>query len=125
MPNLSRDLKPGRSPDSSDLLSAMKRNTLLAVARSKDAAGKQKSLIKQQGFNTGFLDMNSKNGLDYYNAKGIIVAVSANGGLLGSFRVFGYSIGSITQADIDAFRVAFAAQSGLHRYACQASTSAW
>ena len=69
MPNLSRDLKQGRSPDSSDLLSTMKRNTLIAVANSKDNAGKKKTLIKQQGFNTGFLDMNTKNGLDYYNAK--------------------------------------------------------
>ena len=113
MPNLSRDLKSGRSPDSSDLLSAMKRNTLIAVANSKDAAGKQKSLIKQKGFNTGFLDMNSKSGLDYYNAKGVILRISANGGFLGSFRVLGYNIGSITQADLDAFRIAFAAQFGI------------
>ena len=113
MPNLSVNPKGGNSVGISSLLEGRKRNTTLAVQSTKNAGLNNKTLIKQKGFNTGFLDNNSKRGLDSYNAKGGIVisaTESANGGFLGRVRVFGYNIGSITQLEIDAFKVAFAAQ---------------
>jgi hypothetical protein len=116
MPDFSQDLKSGRSPGISDLLSAMKRNTSIAVARSKDAGLNRKSLIKQQGFNTGFLDLNSKRGLDYYLAgkSAIIVSGTLNGGLIGSIKIIGYNLLGLTDADKNAFLNAFALQYGVN-----------
>ena len=116
MPNIARDNKFGKSVDTSDLLAAMKRNTLIAVARSKDAGLNKKSLIKQQGFNTGFLDMVSKNGLDLYNASktsAVNVTGTSNGGLIGTMRFVGYNLLGLTDADKTAFKNAFALQYGI------------
>jgi hypothetical protein len=118
MPDFSQDLKSGRTPGISDLLSAMKRNTLIGVSNSKDAGLNRKSLIKQQGFNTGFLDLNSKRGLDYYLAKRNssvnVTAVTSAGGLIGSIKFIGYNLLGLTDADKTGFKNAFALQYGIN-----------
>lgn len=113
MPNISRTSKAGRSVDSSDLLASKKRDILLAVEKSKDAANNRKSLIKQPGFNTGIMEMVAKRGLDLYNFNTTISA-SIGGQLLGSIKVNGYTLGNVTSSMINDFKLAFAATYGVN-----------
>lgn len=113
MPNITRTSKGGRSVDTSDLLAGKKRDILLAVAKSKDAANNRKSLIKQPGFNTGFMEMTAKNGLDLYNSNTTITAF-LNGAVLAVIKVNGYTLGNVTPAMTNAFKAAFASTYGVN-----------
>jgi hypothetical protein len=114
MPNITRTSKGGRSVDTSDLLAGKKRDILLAVAKSKDAANNRKSLIKQPGFNTGFMEMTAKNGLDLYNSNTTITAFLLNGAVLAVIKVNGYTLGNVTPAMTNAFKNAFASTYGVN-----------
>ena len=50
--------------DYSNILSQKKREVYLGVSISKDANQNRKALIRQKGFNSGFLEQIAKRGLD-------------------------------------------------------------
>jgi hypothetical protein len=111
---MSNIIKYNKTPTISDLLERQKRNTSVNVSLSKSPNMLQKSLIRQSGFNSGFFSRNSKKGLDIYNISAFTVtATSSSGGLLGSIKILGFNVGTLSQADIDAFKQQFGLKYGI------------
>jgi hypothetical protein len=112
---MSNSSRPGKSMDISDLISRKKRETSVNVSLTKNQGLRNKVTIKNPGFNTGFSDLYSKRGLNFYNISALnITATILNGGTIGSIRVIGYTLNSLTPANIAAFKLAFATQYGIN-----------
>jgi hypothetical protein len=110
---MSNIIKYNKTPSISELIERQKRNTAVNVALSKDPAMLQKSLVRQTGFNSGFFSRNVKRGFDVYNARVFTVTASSSGGLLGSIKIVGFNVGTLTQAETDAFKQQFALKYGV------------
>ena len=112
---MSNSSRPGKSMDISDLISRKKRETSVNVSLTKNQGLRNKVTIKNPGFNTGFSDLYSKRGLNFYNISALnVTATILNGGTIGSIRVIGYTLNSLTPANIAAFKLAFATQYGIN-----------
>jgi len=90
----------------SDLLERRQRNKFVNFFSITDPLIRQKLLLSQDGTNPSFFERKSKRGLT-------IVTASSSGGLLGSIKIIGYTVGTITQADIDAFKQQFGLKYGV------------
>jgi hypothetical protein len=93
----------------SDLLERRQRNKFVNFHSITDPAILQQLLVKQTGTNPSFFERSSKLGSN----RGIIVKATSNGGLIGSFKIDGYTLGAVTPAEINAFKQQFALKYGI------------
>lgn len=114
MPNITPSKKGGTSVDCSDLLAQKKRNIYLAIARNSNGkgGGTQQS-NKQLGYDNGFMELKSKKGLDEYLVRPSVIITATYGTSIASIRITGYTLGTITQTQIDDFKNAFALLLGI------------
>jgi len=103
--------------DYSDILSQKKREVYIGVSISKDAIQNRKALIKQQGFNSGFMEQIAKRGLDaviFEKSKTSTLQIYGSGtALLATIRISGYTYNALTPTELLAFKNALASQYGV------------
>lgn len=114
MPNITPSKKGGRSVDCSDLLAQKKRSIYLAIARNSNGkgGGTQQS-NKQLGYDNGFMELKSKRGLDEYLVRPSVIITATYETAISSIKITGYTLGTITQTQIDDFKNAFASLLGI------------
>lgn len=114
MPNITPSRKGGTSVDCSDLLAQKKRNIYLAIARKNIVKGGATQIANVQlGYDNGFMELKSKRGLDEYLVRPSVIITATYGTSIASIRITGYTLGTITQTQIDDFKNAFALLLGI------------